>query len=64
MSCPEIDYKDTYSPVMEGITFRYLIDLVVSKKLNIQLMDVVSAYLYGDLGKEIHIRVPDRLKLP
>ena len=45
---PEIDYEETYSPVMDVITFRYLIGLVVSEKLNMQLMDVVIAYLYGD----------------
>ena len=30
---PGIDYDETYSPVMDAITFRYLISLVVSKKL-------------------------------
>lgn len=31
---PGIDYEETYSPVMDIITFRYLISLVVSEKLN------------------------------
>ena len=31
---PRIDYEETYSPVMDFITLRYLISLVVSKKLN------------------------------
>ncbi|KAM2185912.1 hypothetical protein PS2_030662 [Malus domestica] len=31
---PGIDYEETYSPVMDVITFRYLISLVVSEKLN------------------------------
>ena len=56
---PGIDYEETYSPVMDVITFRYLISLVVSEKLNIQLMDVVTAYLYGDLDTEIYMKVPD-----
>ena len=46
---PWIDYEETYSPVMDVITFCYLISLVVSEKLNMQLIDVVTAYLYGDL---------------
>ncbi|KAK9907163.1 hypothetical protein M0R45_002408 [Rubus argutus] len=41
---PGIDYEETYSPVMDVITFRYLISLVVSEKLNMQLIDVVTAY--------------------
>ena len=61
---PGIDYEETYSPVMDVITFRYLISLVVSEKLDMQLMDVVTAYLYGDLDTEIYMKVPDGLKLP
>ena len=41
--CPGIDHDETYSPVMDVITFRYLISLVVSEKLDMQLMDVVTA---------------------
>ena len=38
---PSIDFNETYSPVMSGITFQYLISLVVQNHLSIQLMDVV-----------------------
>ena len=31
---PGIDFNETYSPVMSGITFRYLISLVVQKHLS------------------------------
>ena len=61
---PGIDYEETYSPVMDIITFRYLISLVVSEKLNMQLMDVVTAYLYGDLDTDIYMRVPDGIDVP
>ncbi|KAL4564637.1 hypothetical protein LXL04_028704 [Taraxacum kok-saghyz] len=56
---PGIDYDETYSPVMDVIIFRYLISLVVSEKLNMQLMDVVTAYLYGELPR----LVPSSLSL-
>ena len=61
---PGIDYEETYSPVMDVITFRYLVSLVVSEKLDMQLMDVVTAYLYGDLDSEIYMKVPDDITLP
>ena len=61
---PGIDYEETYSPVMDVITFRYLVSLVVSEKLNMQLMDVVTAYLYGDLDTEIYMNIPDGIQLP
>ena len=58
-----IDYEETHSPVMDDITFLYLINLVVSEKLNMQIMDVVTAYLYGDLDIKIYMKVIERLKL-
>jgi len=48
---------------MDVIMFRYLIGLVVSENLNMQLMDVVTTYLYGDLDIEIYMKVSKRLKL-
>ena len=41
---------------MDAITFRYLISLVVSEKLDMRLMDVITAYLYGELDTDIYIR--------
>ena len=51
---PRIDYDETYSPVMSGITFRYLISMTAVMNLKIQLMDVVTAYLYGSLDTDIY----------
>lgn len=50
---PWIVCEEMYSPIMNIITFRCLINLVVSRKLNIQLMDVVIAYRCKDLDMEI-----------
>jgi hypothetical protein len=61
---PGIDYDETYSLVMSGITFRYLISMAANLNLKIQLMDVVTAYLYRSLDLEIHMRVPEGLKIP
>ena len=61
---PGIDYEETYSPVMDAITFRYLISLAVSKRLEMRLMDVVTAYLYGSLDSDIYMKVPEGFKLP
>ena len=49
---------------MDVITFHYLVSLVVSEKLDMQLMDVVTAYLYGDLDSEIYMKVPDGFHVP
>jgi hypothetical protein len=52
---PGIDFNETYSLVMSGITFRYFISLAVQNRLSMQLMDVVTAYLYGSLDSDIYM---------
>ena len=61
---PGVDFNETYSPVMSGITFRYLISLAVQNHLFMQLMDVVTAYLYGSLDSDIYMKVPDGIDIP
>jgi hypothetical protein len=55
---PNIDYNETDSPIMSGITFRYLISLAVQNHLSMRLMDVVIVYLYGSLDSDIYMRFP------
>ena len=61
---PEIDYDETYSHVMDMITFRFLISLVIFEKLEMRLMDFVTAYLYGLLDSDISMKIPEGFKLP
>ena len=61
---PGVDFNETYSSVMSGITFQYLIFLAVQNHLSMQLMDVVTAYLYGSLDSEIYMKVPDGISIP
>ncbi|CAM8926811.1 unnamed protein product [Rhodiola kirilowii] len=61
---PGIDFEETYSPVMDGITFRYLINLAVHEKLKMHLMDIVTAYLYGSLDTNIYMKIPEGFKMP
>ena len=61
---PGIDYDETYSPVMDAITFRFLISLAVSEELDMRLMDVITAYLYESIDSDIHMKIPEGFKLP
>ena len=56
---PGIDYEETYSPVVDATTFRFLISLAIRENLDLRLMDVVAAYLYGSLDNEIYMKVPE-----
>ncbi|KAI3735382.1 hypothetical protein L6452_14878 [Arctium lappa] len=60
---PEIDYEETYSPMVDATTFRYLISMVVQEGIDMRLMDVVTAYLYGSLDTDIYMKLPEGLKL-
>ena len=60
---PDINFEETYSPVVDATTFRYLISLAVNQGLNIHLMDVVTAYLYGSLDSEIYMQLREGFKL-
>jgi len=51
----------TYSPVMDSITFQYLLGIAVYTMLEMRLMDVVTAYLYGSLDTNIYMKVPPGL---
>ena len=61
---PGVDFNETYSPVMSEIMFQYLISLAVQKRLSMQLMDVVTAYLYGSLDSDLYMKVPDGISIP
>ena len=61
---PSIDYEENYSLVMDAITFRFLIGLIVSETLDMSLMDVITTYLYGLLDKDIHMEIPKGFKMP
>jgi hypothetical protein len=61
---PVIDFNETYSPVMNGIFFWYLISPATQKCLSLQLMDVMTAYLYGSLDSDIYMKVHDWIYVP
>ena len=59
-----IDYEKTYSPVIDTITFHFLISLAISKGLDMRLMDAIIAYLYGSIDNDIYIKIPEGFTLP
>ncbi|GJV65003.1 putative RNA-directed DNA polymerase [Tanacetum coccineum] len=43
---------------------RYLISLSVSKNLEMRLMDVATAYLYGSIDNDIYMKILEGFKIP
>jgi Reverse transcriptase (RNA-dependent DNA polymerase) len=52
-----------YSPIVDVITIRFIISLTITKNIQIRLIDVVTAYLYGSLDNDIYMKVPEGLKM-
>lgn len=52
-----INYEETYSSVMDAITFRYLINLSISKNLDMHLIDMATMYLYRIINTDIYMKV-------
>ena len=61
---PGIDHEETYSPVMDAITLRYLISFTVHEQLEMHLMYVVTTYLYGSLDNELYMKIPEGFAMP
>jgi Reverse transcriptase (RNA-dependent DNA polymerase) len=58
-----VDYKETYSPVVDAIALRFLIRLTITENLQMCLMDVITTYLYGSLDNDIYMKIPEGLKM-
>lgn len=54
-----IDYTETFSPVVRYCSIRYLISIAAQYDLDILQMDVVTAFLQGDLFDKIYMVQPD-----
>ena len=60
---PNIDYEETYSPMIDTTILRYLICLTILKWLDLCLMDVVTAYLHGFLDNDIYMKIPEGFQM-
>ena len=50
--------------MVDAITLRYLIGLTMYENLDMHLMNVVTAYLFGSLDNDIYMRIPKEFKIP
>jgi len=54
-----IDYLDTYAPVVKLASIRILLAIAAIFGLEIHQMDVVTAFLAGELEEEIYMEQPE-----
>jgi len=54
-----MDYLDTFAPVTKLASIRILLAIAAVEDLEIHQMDVVTAFLLGDLDEEIYMEQPE-----
>jgi len=59
---PGTDFIDTFAPVARATSIRLLMALSAELKLNIHQMDVVTAFLNGDIEEELYLTLPEELE--
>ena len=55
---PGVDYTDNFAPVAHDVSFRIALARMMVEKLDSLLMDVETAFLYGEIDEEIFMKSP------
>ena len=55
---PGVDYTDNFAPVAHDVNFRVALARMMVEKLDSLVMDVETAFLYGDIEEEIFMKSP------
>jgi len=58
---PGLDFTETFSSVAKFMTLQIFLALTAFLDLKLDQVDIVGAYLQGDLDEEIYMKVSDRL---
>ena len=53
-----VDYTDNFAPVAHDVSFRIALARMMVEKLDSLVMDVETAFLYGDIEEEIFMKSP------
>lgn len=59
-----MDYFETYAPVVRHPTIRLILALAVQNKLLVNHIDIAAAYLNAHLDEEVYMRQPDNFVDP
>lgn len=55
---PDIDYRETFSPVLKPATLRLILSLAISQKWSLRQLDINNAFLQGRLHENVYMSQP------
>ncbi|KAJ4714843.1 Retrovirus-related Pol polyprotein from transposon TNT 1-94 [Melia azedarach] len=59
-----VDYNEIFSPVVRHTSIRVLLAIVTHQDLELEQLDVKTAFLHGELEEEIYMTQPDGFQVP
>ena len=59
---PGVDFTDNFAPVVNDMTFRIALARMMMEDLKCMLVDVETAFLYGEIEEEIYMEAPVGMK--
>jgi hypothetical protein len=61
---PGVDYNEVFSPVVKHSSIRTFFSIVASHDLQLEQLDVKTAFLHGELDEEIYMDQPEGFIVP
>ena len=58
---PGVDFSEAYAPVIHDVTWRILLIIYLNRKYEAKIIDIETAFLYGELEEEIYMECPEGL---
>ena len=58
-----VDFNTNFAPVVNDVTFRLLLAIKMIKNWNVELIDIETAFLHGDMEELIFMDLPEGLNI-
>ena len=56
-----VEFQDNFAPVVNDVAFQITIIMMLANIWDADIVDIKTAFLYGDLDEEIYMKVPKGL---
>ena len=57
-----VDYFETYAPVVQWSTIRFVLTMIISNRWSTKQVDYTNAFAQADINEEVYIDPPEVLE--